>query len=91
MGNNFMGNKYSRAYPLVLLVSILVSLSQAAGAAPIRLSLSSTGAEADKGSHRPAISDDGRYVAFESNATNLVPGDTNHESDIFQVRNPFLP
>ncbi|NPV60832.1 MAG: hypothetical protein HPY75_14375 [Actinobacteria bacterium] len=32
----------------------------------------------------PSISADGRYVAFEANATNLVPGDTNGEFDIFR-------
>ena len=31
----------------------------------------------------PAISADGRYVAFESGASNLVPGDTNHRDDVF--------
>jgi Tol biopolymer transport system component len=31
----------------------------------------------------PAISADGRYVAFQSSATNLVSGDTNGVSDIF--------
>lgn len=31
----------------------------------------------------PAISGDGRYVVFASNATNLVPGDTNRSYDIF--------
>jgi Tol biopolymer transport system component len=31
----------------------------------------------------PSISADGRYVAFESNASNLVPGDTNFMWDIF--------
>jgi Tol biopolymer transport system component len=31
----------------------------------------------------PAISADGRYVAFESYASNLVPGDTNHSADVF--------
>ena len=31
----------------------------------------------------PAISGDGRYVAFASSATNLVPNDTNGEDDIF--------
>jgi Tol biopolymer transport system component len=33
--------------------------------------------------YRPAISDDGRYVAFASAATNLVPGDTNGRYDVF--------
>jgi len=31
----------------------------------------------------PAISDDGRYVAFQSAATNLVTGDTNGQDDVF--------
>ena len=30
-----------------------------------------------------ALSLDGRYVAFTSDAGNLVPGDNNHESDVF--------
>jgi len=30
------------------------------------------------------ISANGRYVAFSSTATNLVPGDVNNESDIFR-------
>ncbi|MBI4201042.1 MAG: PD40 domain-containing protein, partial [Chloroflexi bacterium] len=29
------------------------------------------------------ISADGRYIAFQSYATNLVPGDTNRKQDIF--------
>ena len=35
------------------------------------------------GSFRPAISADGRFVAFYSDATNLVPGDTNDNPDVF--------
>jgi len=34
-------------------------------------------------SFSPTISGDGRYVAFVSNATDLVPGDTNDLQDIF--------
>ena len=30
-----------------------------------------------------SISADGRYVAFASGASNLVPGDTNNEWDVF--------
>jgi Tol biopolymer transport system component len=33
---------------------------------------------------KPAISADGRYVAFVSDATNLVPGDTNGCADVFR-------
>ncbi|MCI0550328.1 MAG: hypothetical protein L0287_05195 [Anaerolineae bacterium] len=35
------------------------------------------------GSFNPSISDDGRYIAYYSNASNLVPGDTNAATDIF--------
>ncbi len=34
-------------------------------------------------SDHPVVSDDGRYIAFISNCTNLVPGDTNNRQDVF--------
>jgi len=48
-----------------------------------RVSVDSSGAQANSDSQLPSISADGRYVAFESNASNLVPGDTNAIYDIF--------
>jgi Tol biopolymer transport system component len=48
-----------------------------------RVSVASGGAQADAGSARPSISADGRYVAFESGAMNLVPNDTNDVVDVF--------
>lgn len=48
-----------------------------------RVSLSSSGTAGNAASTRPTISDDGRYVAFRSAATNLVAGDTNQAEDIF--------
>jgi Ca2+-binding RTX toxin-like protein len=48
-----------------------------------RISVGSTGQEGDRPSLNPSISADGRFVAFESNSTNLVAGDTNNNSDIF--------
>lgn len=48
-----------------------------------RLSIASDGTQADGPSGWPAMSADGRYVAFASAATNLVPGDTNESWDIF--------
>jgi Tol biopolymer transport system component len=48
-----------------------------------RVSLASSGAQANGRSEFPAISDDGRYVAFQSEANNLVSGDTNAVLDVF--------
>jgi hypothetical protein len=48
-----------------------------------RVSVSSTGAEGNSNSGEPSISADGRYVAFDSYASNLVPGDTNGLWDVF--------
>lgn len=49
----------------------------------IRVSVSSTGEQGNNDSHSPTISADGRYIVFTSNANNLVPDDTNDQSDIF--------
>lgn len=48
-----------------------------------RLSVDSGGNQANGYSTLPAISGNGRYIAFYSTASNLVPGDTNHAGDIF--------
>ena len=47
------------------------------------VSVASNGTQGNGDSNRPSISADGRYVAFESWASNLVPGDTNHNYDVF--------
>jgi len=48
-----------------------------------RVSVDSVGNEANSGSDWPAISGDGRHVAFRSWASNLVTGDTNNRLDVF--------
>jgi len=48
-----------------------------------RMSVSSAGAQGDGNCQFSSISADGRYVAFASFASNLVPGDTNEIQDIF--------
>ncbi|WP_257385958.1 Ig-like domain repeat protein [Tahibacter caeni] len=51
---------------------------------PLQLvSADAGGVPADGNSEQPAVSADGRYVAFVSRATNLVPGDDNGVADIF--------
>ena len=48
-----------------------------------RVSLASTGGQADGDSYYPSVSADGRFTVFWSYATNLVPGDTNGLVDVF--------
>jgi len=48
-----------------------------------RISVSSSGTEANSGSANSSISPDGRWVVYESDATNLVTGDSNGLTDIF--------
>jgi Tol biopolymer transport system component len=48
-----------------------------------RISLANDGSQGNGPSFAPTVSNDGRFVAFVSVATNLVPGDTNGESDVF--------
>lgn len=48
-----------------------------------RVSVASDGAPANDESGLPFISGNGRYVAFSSDASNLVAGDTNGVSDVF--------
>ena len=51
-----------------------------------RVSTSEFGVEGNDNSFYPSVSHDGRLIAFSSDATNLVEGDTNERMDIF-VRN----
>lgn len=47
------------------------------------ISLDANGHSGNLGAYAPAISRDGRYVAYTSPSSNLVPQDTNGVSDIF--------
>jgi Tol biopolymer transport system component len=48
-----------------------------------RVSVSSEGTEGNGSGGLPSMSGDARFVCFYSNASNLVPGDTNGTSDVF--------
>ncbi|MEF8756274.1 MAG: PKD domain-containing protein [Accumulibacter sp.] len=50
----------------------------------VRVSTDALGGQADGWSYSSAISSDGRYVVFNSNASNLVPGDTTGTTDVFR-------
>lgn len=54
-----------------------------AGSQITRVSVTTSGGEGAGSSYYPVISSDGRFVAFESTAANLVSGDTNGHMDVF--------
>jgi hypothetical protein len=60
-----------------------IFLHEVASGQTTRVSVATDGTEGDKGSERPSLSFDGRYVAFQSLAGNLVAQDTNTDYDIF--------
>lgn len=47
------------------------------------ISKSTTGAMGNGQSYEPSVSADGQVIAFGSSSSNLVPGDTNDDTDIF--------
>ncbi|MCB0318513.1 MAG: PD40 domain-containing protein [Bdellovibrionales bacterium] len=55
-----------------------------------RVSVKTGGTEGDAASTTASISEDGQYVVFQSEATNLVNSDTNDSSDIFLRDNTGL-
>ncbi|WP_457677002.1 S-layer homology domain-containing protein [Thiolapillus sp.] len=55
----------------------------------VRVSVSSEGAEADNGASSPAISADGRFVAFRSDSATLVPDGTGEWKDVYEHQ--YLP
>lgn len=74
----------------ILLAALLAGLlpgevlpALAAAGDTVRASVDSGGIQGNGRSAHPDISGNGRYVAFESDSSNLVAGDTNGTSDIF--------
>ena len=68
---------------MIVLVVIAAAPAFGAGTKTSRVNVASSGEQADWYSYDPHISADGRYVVFYSAASNLVPGDTNEELDVF--------
>jgi Tol biopolymer transport system component len=68
---------------VIVLGALALSASAASPASTVRVSVSSTGEQGDRDSYAAGISADGRYVLFNSQARNLVAGDTNDRNDVF--------
>ncbi len=68
---------------VLILLAMLVPCEVFAQGIITRVSVSSAGVQGNGASYSPSISYDGRLVAFESYADNLVVGDTNGIGDIF--------
>jgi Tol biopolymer transport system component len=74
---------WTRISILAAAAAISVVDRRASGQETSRVSVGSAGRQGDDRSETPSISADGRYVAFTSQALNLVPGDTNGGTDVF--------
>jgi Tol biopolymer transport system component len=69
---------------IALAALVLVSTAPSATTArTTRVDVSSSAQQGDRPSWTAGISANGRFVAFTSQATNLVPSDTNHRQDAF--------
>src|SRR5437870_12387694 len=67
----------------VTLVLLTALWGRSAGAqTTVRVSVASGGTEGDDASLGSALSADGRFVAFDSDASDLVAGDTNRVPDV---------
>jgi uncharacterized repeat protein (TIGR01451 family) len=73
---------------LVAASLLLITIGNCLAAETARISINTSGAEGSSESNFSSISANGRYVAFSSNASNLVEGDTNGIRDIF-IRDRF--
>lgn len=87
----FQGSHGSPPVWAACMVVLMISVANPAQAAPPAASSGSITrvvnewghAEPDGGSSTPAVSADGRFLAFTSSAANLVSGDTNGLPDVF--------
>jgi Tol biopolymer transport system component len=74
----------SKAILLAMTLGVTFATANAASAQQVTLvSSASDGTAGNSGAAEPSVSADGRFVAFSSSATNLVPGDTNGMTDAF--------
>jgi hypothetical protein len=79
-------NRFWRAVSVYLLLAVVflpANTSSAQTAVYTRVSVDSNGIQANAMSYRGEISANGRFVAFDSEADNLVVGDMNGQGDVF--------
>ncbi|MFJ3792756.1 hypothetical protein [Kitasatospora sp. NPDC090091] len=85
------GRRRAAVVVAALVAAALAGTAAPAAAGPARSPWASTsrvstgqaGAQPDGASWANGLSADGRYAVFSSTATNLVPGDTNGQTDVF--------
>ncbi len=70
-------------FPPCFILALWTFSNCAYAAETTRVSVGPSGTQASGFSYQPSVSADGRYVAYVSDATNLVAGDTNFADDIF--------
>ena len=76
-------NLVGRSLGTLALGACMITSALAQTGSTGRMSISTAGAEGNNPSREPAMSANGRYVAFMSYSANLVPGDTNGQRDVF--------
>jgi Tol biopolymer transport system component len=76
--------KFLPLLPLpTLAAAVLLTASGVVAQQTTRISESTTGAQGDRASNRPDLSDDGNLISFESQSTTFVANDTNFVQDVF--------
>ena len=78
------------AWPMVLGLIVCAGPAAAAPGDTTRVSVDSSGVEGNGYSDEHSVSADGRYVAFSSDADNLVAGDTNGWQNKWQGQDVFV-
>jgi hypothetical protein len=71
------------ALSVAVVSGMAVGVAHAATPTTSRVSLSSSGTEGNGSSYLGTVSANGRFVAFSSGSSNLVPGDANASTDVF--------
>jgi hypothetical protein len=84
MANNLVADSSGNPLPLIIFPKLNVYLRDRANGTTRLVSVNMGGTGGGNGDSWPTgLSSDGRFVLFESNASDLAPGDTNGVTDVF--------